>query len=339
MPTDFYICPRCDHETNQRNDMRRHFNRKNKCHDKNNLELTDEIKQTVLDNHRYHPPKKEKETVSNTINQTVNNYNTLNNFIGQMDTCEKISYLLGYENKQLQDLEDSLDKRFEKRIERLNNNSFKVPYQLTSSDFLKIINDVTKIDKRQIECFNIIFDKKINRIKMYRDKQWEPFLLNIGIGELISLIKSYFLDTYENYLVRNIHGTNLNIVYRNSLSNHLNEYYRFISIFDLPPGILGLTDKEILGYDLKENNPNYLEEYCYKIYTDIKNELKIAEKTAIKKQISNIIKENTIQNVDELNKNIFSIMQYDTVFKNKLIAYNTHTTSENKQNAVGDAIT
>lgn len=70
--------------------MRRHLNRTRKCQNKNNMALTEEIIQKVLDGHIYHKPITEHNNNSNSnsniINATINNYNTLNNFIGNIDT-------------------------------------------------------------------------------------------------------------------------------------------------------------------------------------------------------------------------------------------------------------
>ena len=52
-----YECPRCSYQTELKKNMRRHFFRNNRsCLDNNNLELTDEIRYSVLENHRYFKP-------------------------------------------------------------------------------------------------------------------------------------------------------------------------------------------------------------------------------------------------------------------------------------------
>lgn len=57
-----YECPRCGYSTEWRKNMRKHLVEKKKpCPNFKNLELTDEIKNTVLDSRRYYPPKKEPE--------------------------------------------------------------------------------------------------------------------------------------------------------------------------------------------------------------------------------------------------------------------------------------
>lgn len=56
-----YTCPRCDYTTNKITNMQTHFKRKKGCENKNNLELTDVIKEIVLQDRVYHPPKTKKD--------------------------------------------------------------------------------------------------------------------------------------------------------------------------------------------------------------------------------------------------------------------------------------
>jgi hypothetical protein len=59
-----YKCPRCDYTTNKVNNMQTHFKRKKGCENKNNLELTDIIKEIVLQDRIYHVPKNKKDCVA-----------------------------------------------------------------------------------------------------------------------------------------------------------------------------------------------------------------------------------------------------------------------------------
>jgi len=54
-----YICPRCRYETKEKNAMRRHlYNMKKPCRAlHHNVELTDDIKQSILDNSQWCPIK------------------------------------------------------------------------------------------------------------------------------------------------------------------------------------------------------------------------------------------------------------------------------------------
>lgn len=64
--------------------MRIHlFVNKKKCPGtKNVMDLTDEIKNIILENRVYNLPK---EIHTPTINNTINNFNTMNNYINNLD--------------------------------------------------------------------------------------------------------------------------------------------------------------------------------------------------------------------------------------------------------------
>jgi len=53
-----YLCPSCNYETKRRGDMRKHFGLVKPCPKQfmYSIDLTDEIKERVLDHRRYFPP-------------------------------------------------------------------------------------------------------------------------------------------------------------------------------------------------------------------------------------------------------------------------------------------
>ena len=310
-----YICPRCNYDSEKKQGMERHFQRKTLCADRNNLALTPEIIDVVLKNRQYHPPKQPAKVVNNNII----NYNIINNLICQMDSGEKLMHLLNYQQKQIEDLEDGLEKRFQHRVDRLENNKYKGGCYLTLDDLLELVNDVTKIDTNNIEQFNVLFDKAVKRLRLYRGKGWESFLEDVGARELVSLIKSYYLDTYEIYLIKNLHTDHPIGLNRIKLLEHLEIYYRFISIFDLSPHVDNFTDEEILGHRLMGGNENYLAERYIDVYGQQKREVKTAEKNQVKRKIINIVKENTIHNLTELNQTLMNILKVDNIFRDELL--------------------
>jgi hypothetical protein len=66
MATIPYTCIRCDYTTNEKRNMKRHlYDRKIKCQSrKNKIELSDEIKEEIMENRIYHIPKIVKEVKS-----------------------------------------------------------------------------------------------------------------------------------------------------------------------------------------------------------------------------------------------------------------------------------
>lgn len=84
MTTIPYTCPRCNYNCPRRDTMRTHFKRNRGCPNINNVELTDEIKNIVLNDRVYHPPKidvkKRKEVIEVEQNIVVtSNVGTSNN--------------------------------------------------------------------------------------------------------------------------------------------------------------------------------------------------------------------------------------------------------------------
>jgi hypothetical protein len=303
--------------------MRQHlYVRKTSCADINGLELTEQIKEQVMNARRYHPPKK-SDKGSNATYNIINQYNTINNFVCGLGFDEKMGLLLDYQKGRLLDIEDGLDDRFQQRVQRLEDDKYRSGCYLSLDDLFGLVNDVTKIDKDNIQKFNILFDKAVKRFKLYRCKTWESFLEDMGARELVSLIKSYYLDTYEIYLIRNLYtekSINLN---RIKLNEHLEIYYRFISIFELPAFITNFSDQEVLGHRLVEGNEDYLAEKYLQLYCEQKKQLKPTEINRIKRKIINIVKENTVHNLAELNKAVLEILKVDENFRNELLRTRT----------------
>ena len=113
-----YMCPRCNYISRVKKDINQHlYNRKTACPDINGLELTDEIKQIVIQKRRYHPPKKE------TIVNNINNFNMMINLVNGLSFEEKIiqkpGYVLEYTKLKILDIEDGLEHRFKNKIKRL----------------------------------------------------------------------------------------------------------------------------------------------------------------------------------------------------------------------------
>jgi hypothetical protein len=317
-----YQCPRCGYETSEKDRVRRHlYGNKKACPATLNLiDLTDEIRAFVLENRQYSLPKKEIGQIQN----IVNNFNILNNFVNQMDSSDKLTHLLDHQNKKMLGFDDKLENYFENRIKRLEDTSFKAPYTLTQSDLIELVDKLTRVDKNRLEELNVLFDKKIKRFLIYQDSEWANYFEETGITELVNLIKSYYLDNYELYLIRSIHMDGSRVTNRVALNEHLTIYYRFLAIFDLTISVVGTTDEEILGHRLVENSEYYLEDKYLKLYNDQKKLVKQTEKNRIKRQISNIVKENSVHNIAQLNSVLMDLLQINDDFRNKL-SKNTHS--------------
>jgi hypothetical protein len=281
---------------------------------KQDLMLTDEIKEIVLRDHIYHEAKPDTSTTT-----IINHYNTqqnVMNVIGQMDTYDKLTKLLDYHHKDLHDFRFSVDEKVDPTVKKLDADVYR-NFQIEQGDIINLIDDITRVKPDSTEKMNIVFDKKLNSIRMYINKKWEIFWLDVGVIELMKIVKESYLDNYETYLIRKIYDYKTLPSAQMCYENYLEEYYRFIINFDLLPYVseCSLSDQDLIGRELKEDNPNYLEGHYTQIYGKLKKETKRVEKMEIRKHIINIIKRNTIQNIDELNRNIFDVIKMDEDFK------------------------
>lgn len=166
---------------------------------------------------------------------------------------------------------------------------------------------------------NLIFDKKLNRLNMYRSDKWDDFLIDVGVQELIRIVKSTYLDICEAYLIKKMTLPAYNAFDKNNYRLLINEYYQFIAFFDLPPTVYQKTDDEIIG-----DNEYSLEDTYMVTYNEIKNKTNKVDRRSMKVKVADIIKRNTLHNIDELNKNIISMIRMDENF------YKTNKQYDNK---------
>ena len=216
----------------------------------------------------------------------------------------------------INEFNQSVEDKYNSTAKKLEQNKFKYGYELKSDDFINIINEISNIyDKKNIEDFNILYDSKINKFKLYEDGVWANFIIEYGMQKIIITIQDALLDTYEFYLIRNITSSKF-CQKRQELIELLEEYYKFIGCFDVNPAIKNKSDGYILE-DRDDDNTNLSEKY-WKMYTDIRDKITKSEVNAMNKKIINIIKFNTVENITQLNKQIVELFQMDDNFKNAI---------------------
>ena len=318
-----YICPRCNYSTIQKSDIRTHLYRKNICSDTNGLELTDDIREKVIINHVYRPTITsvscgENMSVDKLINQTINNNYQINNYVSQLNLEDKLVGYLDYHGKHLMDIEEHLESHFDLKSKRLEDPRYRATYGMERQDFLELVNGATKVDSDRLDHFNVIYDQKIKQLKMYRGK-WETTLLERGVCDLVSLIKSYFLNNYEIYLIRRIHDSKRHFSDRNDCRRHLEEYYQFLVAFDLLPDISTMDDDEVLGRNLIEGRNDYLQDHHLEKYYEIKGQTKPSDCQKMRRQVIEIVKQNTVHNIQEVNKCMISLLKIDQDFQTKCL--------------------
>jgi hypothetical protein len=288
------------------------------------LELTEDIKEIVLRDHFYKPetPTNEKQMPSVTINQVnnqiLNNFNMINNMLNNLSDTDKLSKYLSYNNKRLTDHEDYLENKFANRNDKLENNKYNEGYLLQLEDIYKVIDDVT-CRSDDLENMNILYDKDSKRFRIYSCGKWESFMESFGIKTIIRLLKSYFLDNYEKYLLCNLYGFEYTKLNRVKLKEYLDIYYHFLASMELDPIIATSLDEDIFGRLVKENEPNYMVNRLVDEFIKIKKSVKKSEINGTNKKILNLLKDNHSHNLKNLNKSILEILKVDEEFSNLLM--------------------
>jgi hypothetical protein len=298
--------------------MERHlYNLKKTCPgQRNTLELTDEIKQHILDNRVYIIPNPSApDNSSKLINTTINNYNLMQNFMTNINPIDILTKFNNYKNIDLVDIDDSLEDAYCAQSNKLNKNKCK-NFSMTMDDFFEVVDKITRIE--DTEVLNIIYEEDLNKLNMFSCGEWKGFLLASGTKHLIEKIQAYFLNAYEIYLLRKIHGDSVYDKQKNT--EHLMQYYRFLCCFDITPFVMDSSDADILG----DSNTGYdLQERYYSKYKSLKDDIKLSESNRIKKQVYDIIKRNSRKNIVELNKRVMEVFQMDESFKMHIVNHIT----------------
>jgi hypothetical protein len=308
-----YTCIRCNYQTKDKTKMNNHFYKRKKiCPSTlNKIDLTDEIKKEILENRIFHIPKEISE--QKTVIQNITYNNTMNNYVKNINTFDKLNKYLEYKNIETTSLEDNVQNHFYRRITNLKTDAFKFGYDMGNNRLFDIFEEITKI--RNLQDMNIIYDEKLKELSLFKSGSWETMLIERGIKEILEMLKEYFLDHYELFLFRRIYFIEKNEREKQRYKIHLEDYYKFIGTFDLRPIIEDKDDAEILGEEHGEIRVYKLEEKWMKIYNTLIDNMKRYEINKIKKDIDLIIKNNSNKNLNELNKEIIELLTTDEEFK------------------------
>lgn len=244
---DPYSCCRCGLETRDKAVMRRHlYSRHVPCPgSRNDIELTPEIKDQILENRVYHLPKQPD---IKQINQTINYNSTITNYIAGLDALDKLNQYVQYKGVVINDFEQSVEDAYYDIVKKLDTNSL-VDFKLENDDFLQIIDNVsTKEPSGGVEDFNVVYNPNSNKISIFNNGSWEAFLLNQGVTKIITTVQSYYLDSYECYLIKKINDRNTGPFDQQRFKECLEKYYWFISCFEVAPFVKDKEDRDVLDY-------------------------------------------------------------------------------------------
>ena len=310
-----YTCPRCGYHTSRKECMRRHlYQNKRPCpttsHD---IDLTDDIKQYILDNRIYKVPTPQQPP---TLVQSINTYNTMNNFVANMDTMDKLSTYLKFTGTNPIPLEDRVDDMFSDRYAKLKNDQYLYGYELSIEDIYDIIDEISQIDSsKKIENLNVIYEETNKKVYVF-DGEWKQFRLKCAIKTLIHIIKSGYTNAYEAFLIRRLKNTSLSPFKKQQSKELLSDYYRFLAANEVLPGV---NDDSASG-DIDSLDDEVREEY-HEFYKSIQDKLTLGEKNKTFKEVVYILQRNTKKNVDDLNKKIIGLIQIDEDFKNNILTF------------------
>ena len=148
---------------------------------------------------------------------------------------------------------------------------------------------------------------------------WEEYFMSLGIRNLFIKIQEYYFDSYEKYLIRKIRfDDQLNGPRQMRMMEHLVDYYRFIACFEIDPFVYNeITDHDIV-YDKDETN-ELVFEFRQK-YNTVKNSLSKSLMNETKKEVTNLIKNISKKNIEELNKTVINLFNMDEEFKSLIVS-------------------
>ena len=306
-----YACPRCNYQTRFKNDMRRHlYKNKRSCPAHlNKIELTDMVKSEIMQNRVYE--------VAMNQNSTIN----LNNIILDMDTKDKLETSLTWDNKHVVNFGDQVEQTHEQKIKKLDDRSYRYGFKLDHNNLYDIVDQSVQIkSKSDLPKFNILYISELNKIAVYHDDEWATFLFDSGINQIVNIIRNYYLESYEKYILYKIFvDKNIGAFECNIFKNQLNDYFKFLVPFSIYPSCKDEKNVDIVS-NFKHDNVFYLSDFCMMRYNEQKDELKKADLAKTRKMVGDIVKRNSGTNVKILNKHVIDLAVNDSNFKTKLLA-------------------
>lgn len=307
-----YTCPRCSLQTKLKGNMERHLYKLQKMcpATHQDIELTDEIKQYILNNRVYHPPKQTQQQV---IIQQINNNQQIINYIAKLDTRSKLDTYLEHTQTNLLPFEVQIEEQYKDQIEKCEDIETRLEsFSIKTPNILDILNTLTT--SSNADTLNVIYDKTPNKLSIYGDGDWDTCVFEQGVQKLIDKVREGFLDDYELLLLNKMADDPFPRE-RQRAREHLEEYYRFLETFEVNPLLLEFN--RLVG-EKREKVHEYNETY-YGMYENIKKNMKLSKAKELKKDVYNMIKNNCNASVNDLNKKMMDIICTDEEFKNKVM--------------------
>lgn len=304
-----YTCIRCGYTTQDRAKIRRHlYDMKRPCPtDVNDIELTDAIKEHIVDFRIYHMPKVEQQTVIQHYHNQINQQ--FNNIICGMDAVDKINTLAKHKNVNLLDLQDHINNRFSTNIDNLESGG---DHNLGMHDLLLIVDKVS--DPAALEELNLMYDEKVNKLALFDCGKWDKFIYQHGVIQLITTIQESYLNYYEKHLISKMENKGISHQERAKYEELLIVFYQFLAAFNAKPiSVLADNDKGLI-FDRSSSSYDLKDRYSAK-YRKIKDAMKQSEIAKIGRDVLDILKRNSKRNMDDINRKMMALLKVDEEFK------------------------
>jgi len=280
------------------------------------IELTEARKEYLMENRILLQPQEPQQTPQPpTFNSTINNFNIMNNFINKLDPIDKITKYVEHNDIQLIDFEQHVEQTYERSIHKFENDEY-IQCKLDKRALMNIIDDITTFKDKEVQSFNVIHDEISDKIKMYQSGRWNSHLFDDGIDDIISKLKTCYLDYYESYLIRKAHKNGAFV--KQQMKELLKEYYMFIISFNLDPFVKDQADGDILDDTCFDNRHDICEEY-HAFFIRIREDIKHMEVKRIRKDVGNIIRKNNKANLVDLNSKVLDLIQADEEFRSRIL--------------------
>lgn len=272
-----------------------------------NITLTTEIIQYILDNCIWKPPITQEPTTPQTVIQVNNYHNQILNIVNKMDMVEKVTKYIEYKGLEPRDIDEHIYETHRTHINGLETDKY-FDFHLDEKGILQAIDNITLYS--DVSRISVIHDTLSDRLKIFEDGQWSSMIFDAGVDKLMSKLQDSYLEVYELFLLKRYYKGNAFV--RQQSTERLKDYYRFIVCFNLDPYIKEKTDGDIMDSGVEAYT---LADRFYTIFGDIKESIRYSDVRRTRQQISSVIKNNHKANVLEVNMKVLELMNTDSQFK------------------------
>lgn len=302
--------------------MHRHlYGRKKVCPNvKEDIDLTDEIKQTIMEKKKYIPKPKEQVTcVQNIFNQHINTMNNVSNYVNtlchDLNDVNKFMKFVDYTNIDIVCLDDHIDTKFQKQVTMFANDTFREPVKMNQDDLYRGVEHITLLeDSSNYTDMNIILDNKDKSLYILDDDyEWKSFRLEEGVKIVVGKLQDNYLHAYERYLITKMKSSNGFV--QQQLKEWLIDYYDFIACFDLEPLSKQRDDVVLDNTFMKTFN---ISDEIYPLYTKTKESMKRTSMNRTIKTVTDIIRRNCSKNLRQFYVKLYDMICKDESFKKNL---------------------